>query len=129
MPIRITNISVTVYRNGKREALLPNTKFDFTKEEVDQITGAHRDALRKPEEGQDNILDLTAAQVPKNAIRQGGGQMGGEDNNAVDTVEDKEVVDPKDKPMTAAEKKKQQKAQDAKTLADEQNAGSEDEAL
>lgn len=129
MPIRITNISVTVYRNGKRQALLPNTKFDFTKEEVEQITGAHRDALRKPEEGQDGILDLTGADVAKNAIRQGGGQMGGEDNNDIQTGDDKEVVDPKEKPLTAAEKKKQQKAQDDKTLADEQNAGSENEAL
>jgi len=116
MPQRITNISITVYRDGKRKALQPNTKFNFTDQEIKDIEGAHRGALRKPNSDQDDILDLTT--------------MGeGETNQPKPEDEKKEVVDTSDKPLTAAEKKAQKKAQDAAKLAEEQNAGSEDEGL
>lgn len=115
MPQRITNISVVVYRNGKRQLLKPNTKFDFTAEEVSQITGSFKNALRKPNSEADSVIDLTNGEVHKNAIRSGGegSGEGGEGDN-------KEIVDTTTpKGLTAAQKKDQAKTSDKKKAAEE----------
>lgn len=113
MPQRITNISVTVYRDGKRKALLPNTKFNFTDEEIKDIEGAHRGSLRKPNSEMDDVLDLTT--------------MDG-NTTAEPKKEEADVVDTKSKALTPAEKKAQKKAQENAKTADE-NASAEDEGL
>lgn len=112
MPQRITNISVVVFRDGKRQLLQPNTKFDFTADEVKNIEGAHKGALRKADSDQDRILDLTQAESPK--------PKAPEDDN-------KEKAPEGEKPLTAAQKKKQAEAEAKAKLADEQKSSDADE--
>lgn len=114
MPQRITNISVVVYRNGKRQHLLPNTKFDFTAQEVENIENAHKGALRKPNSDSDRILDLTEANEQKPKAPE-------DDNKNVEKAPEGE------KPLTAAEKKKQAAAQEKAKLAEEQKSTDADE--
>jgi hypothetical protein len=114
MPQRITNISVVVFRNGKRQLLQPNTKFDFTAEEVENIEGAHKGALRKANSDSDRILDLTQSDQPKPKAPE-------------DDKKDVEKAPEGDKPLTAAENKKQAAAQEKAKLADEQKSTDADE--
>lgn len=123
MPQRITNISVTVYRNGKVQRLQPNTKFDFTAEEVEQITGAHKDALRKVNSEADDVLDLTKADVSKRQVS--AGANGGDHTN--DSNPKKETADTTDKPLTAAQKKAQDAKAEKAKLADEQKSSDGEE--
>lgn len=52
MPKRIATVSTVVIREGKRVTVGPGTPnpgaFDFTDEEIKQITAIHATALRKP---------------------------------------------------------------------------------
>lgn len=114
MPQRITNISVVVYRDGKRQHLLPNTKFDFTADEVKNIESAHEGALRKADSDADRVLDLTKADAPKPQAPKS------DDDN-------KEKAPEGEKPLTAAQKKAQDKAADKAKLADEQKSTDADE--
>lgn len=114
MPQRITNISVVVFRDGKRQHLLPNTKFDFTADEVKNIESAHAGALRKADSDADRILDLTKSDAPKP-------QAPEDDNKNVEKAPDG------DKPLTAAQKKKQAEAEAKAKLADEQKSTDSDE--
>lgn len=120
MPQRITNVSVTVFRDGKRQVLKPNTKFDFTKEEMDDITRIHKGALRKVDSDSDDLIDLTKADVakPKSA-----GGNGGEHTNDSKP----ETANTGDKPLTAAQKKAQDAKAEKAKLADEQKAGDGEE--
>lgn len=110
MPQRITTVSVTVYRDGKRQFLKPNTKFDFTEKEIKDIAAAHKGALRKPNSDADDVLDLTQSQVPK-----------------AEEKPEVEVADTTPKPLTAAEKKKQAAAEAKAKLAEEKNSSDADE--
>ncbi len=114
MPQRITNISVVVYRDGKRQHLLPNTKFDFTADEVKNIESAHEGALRKADSDADRILDLTKADAPKPQAPAPEG-------------DNKEKAPEGEKPLTAAQKKKQAEAEAKAKLADEQKSTDSDE--
>lgn len=115
MPQRITNISVVVYRDGKRQHLLPNTKFDFTAEEVKNIESAHEGALRKADSDADRVLDLTKADAPKPQAPKS------------DETDNKEKAPEGDKPLTPAQKKKQAEAEAKAKLADEQKSSDADE--
>lgn len=123
MPQRITNISVTVYRDGKVQRLQPNTKFDFTADEVDQINRAHNGALRKVNSEADDILDLTKADVSKQ--KASAGANGGDHTN--DSNPKKETADTTDKPLTAAQKKAQDAKAEKAKLADEQKSSDGEE--
>ncbi|WP_324271068.1 hypothetical protein SOP91_00355 (plasmid) [Enterobacter hormaechei] len=114
MPQRITNISVVVFRDGKRQLLQPNTKFDFTADEVKNIEAAHNGALRKADSDADRILDLTKADAPKPKAPE-------------DDKKDVETAPAGDKPLTAAQKKKQAEAEAKAKLADEQKSTDSDE--
>lgn len=114
MPQRITNISVTVFRDGKRQMLKPNTKFDFSAEEIEQITRAHKTALRKVNSDADDLIDLTKADVAKP-------KPPTDDENKKE-----QAPDTTDKPMTAAQKKAQEKAEAAQKLKEEKEAGSDE---
>lgn len=119
MPQRITNVSVVVYRNGKRQRLQPNTKFDFTADEVENITAAHSTALRKVNSDADDIIDLTTADVGKNQIvKKDDENTGGE-----------ETLDPKPKALSAKEKKEQAAKEKLASAKDENAAADESEGL
>lgn len=47
MPKRVTTVSTTVVRDGKRKEVKANTSFDFTKAEIDDLNAIHPGALRK----------------------------------------------------------------------------------
>ncbi|ENL9127536.1 hypothetical protein AB6J89_004743 [Salmonella enterica] len=123
MPQRITNISVTVYRDGKVQRLQPNTKFDFTADEVDQINRAHNGALRKVNSEADDILDLTKADVSKQ--KESAGANGGDHTN--DSNPKKETADTTNKTLTAAQKKAQDAKAEKAKLADEQKSSDGEE--
>lgn len=118
MPQRITNISVVVYRDGKRQHLLPNTKFDFTAEEVKNIESAHEGALRKADNDADRILDLTKADAPKPQAPK---------SEETDDDGKKEKAPEGEKTLTPAQKKKQAEAEAKAKLADEQKSSDADE--
>ena len=120
MPQRITNVSVTVFRDGKRQVLKPNTKFDFTKEEMDDITHIHKGALRKVDSDPDDLIDLTKADVAKPKST---GANGGDHTNDSKA----ETANTGDKPLTAAQKKAQDAKAEKAKLADEQKAGDGEE--
>lgn len=120
MPQRITTVSVTVFRDGKRQVLQPNTKFDFTKEEMDDITRIHKSALRKVDSDSDDLIDLTKAEVAKPKST---GANGGEHTNDSKP----EIADTTDKPLTAAQKKAQDAKAEKAKLADEKKSADGEE--
>lgn len=48
MPQRIANVAVTLHRDGKRKEIKAGSLFDFTKEEIADLTALVPHALRKP---------------------------------------------------------------------------------
>lgn len=59
MPLRMAANSITVSRDGHHVRILPGTVFDFTDDEIEFITYAEPDALRKP------VNEMTTAQVER----------------------------------------------------------------
>lgn len=102
MPQRVTNTSVVIYREGKRLFLDPGTPYDFTEKEVEDFKRLMPGSLRKP-----------VVEVAGKPLEEG----------------EEETLDPKDKPLTAAQKKAQKKAEDEKRLKDEQTGGTSDDDL
>lgn len=55
MPIRIPHHHVTIHRDGKNISPKMGQPFDFTQEEIDDLTAGHENALRRPiNEGRPN---------------------------------------------------------------------------
>lgn len=58
MAEKITIHAVTVMRDGKKRRVLPNERFDFTDEEIEQLDERSPEALRDP------VNEMTDVPVP-----------------------------------------------------------------
>lgn len=108
MPKKVSNVSVTVIRDGKRQTIAANSEpFDFTKDEIAEINAAKAGALRDPvnessEESDEAKLEAAKAEgstKTDGAIKRGSKSTSPDSKQAVSTAalsdsEVKEKVDP-----------------------------------
>lgn len=58
MPIRIATQKIVLHRNGQRIVVKAKDKFNFTAEEMKEIQGINKNALRQPiNESVDTLID------------------------------------------------------------------------
>jgi len=61
MPVRITNSTLILFRNGQRVKIRPNLKVDLTEIELADIKASNPDAIRTPS---DETESIKAAVIP-----------------------------------------------------------------
>lgn len=110
MPQRVANVSITLHRKNKdgvdeRKVVNAGETFDFTKDEISQLTALNKEALRKP----------INEELPPTEANNDGSQRD-PNSDVIDTTG-------KESDLTPAEKAKQTKAANAKAKADEEKAG------
>lgn len=67
MPKRITNMSITLVRDGKRIKLPAGVAFDFTKDELEELKEIVKDAVRTPINEAESIAEVKAPESAKTA--------------------------------------------------------------
>lgn len=58
MPKRIATQTIVLYRDKKRVVIKPKQQFDFTTAEINEITAASKDALRKPVNESEELVEI-----------------------------------------------------------------------
>lgn len=58
MPKRIATQTIVLYRDKKRVVIKPKQQFDFTTAEITEITEASKDALRKPVNESEELVEI-----------------------------------------------------------------------
>lgn len=57
---RIATQTIVLHREGKRVVIKPRQQFDFTAAEIKEITETSPDALRKPVNEDDDVVEVKA---------------------------------------------------------------------
>lgn len=58
MPKRIATQTIVLFRDKKRVVIKPKQQFDFTADEIKEITTASKDALRKPVNESEELVEI-----------------------------------------------------------------------
>lgn len=110
MPQRVANISITLNRKEGRIPVKAGETYNFTKDEIDQLTKLNKDALRKP----------VNEELPEEANNDGSERDPSTDE--IDTTS-------KDDGLTPAQKAAQTRAAKKSAAAEEDGTKGEEEAL
>lgn len=78
MPQRITNVAITLHREGQRIDINAGTLYNFTKEELEQLKSLNPDAVRLPR-NESVVIDHNADNGGQQISD--GGANSGDDNN------------------------------------------------
>ncbi|MGG9131262.1 DUF7443 domain-containing protein [Enterobacter hormaechei] len=122
MPQRITNVAITLHREGQRIDINAGTLYNFTKEELEQLKSLNPDAVRLPR-NESVVIDHNADNADNGGQQiSDGGANSGDDNNTDGT---KTVKAAKQAGAAKSDKKKD----DAKAVKEEGSDPAEDGEL